>query len=165
MRGKRMRMRNLTVAIVAVLALFGAMLGIGSASGASAATPDSVSQKTAADSPVLIKRSVSKKAARKASFSCGGKSYNYGSYWYALQGSGGRIGTMIGKNNGRYAVRMWRVNGGNASFSIGPLPSGAAWITPAQYEHCAVLPSGAPGVYMWAQIAGVGTWDERVWFS
>ena len=161
MRGKRMRMRNLTVAIVAVLALFGAMLGIGSASGVSAATPDSVSQKTAADSPVLGTWNTEE----VTDFSCGGKSYNYGSYWYALQGSGGRIGTMIGKNNGRYAVRMWRVNGGNASFSIGPLPSGAAWITPAQYEHCAVLPSGAPGVYMWAQIAGVGTWDERVWFS
>jgi hypothetical protein len=148
-----MRMRNLAVALATIIAALAVSLG--AASSASAVVQDTSAKQVAAK-PVQHR-------SAQGSFSCEGKSFNY-TNWFYLQGSGQRIGWMVGWSDGRYAVRTWRINGGTASFSISSLGTGGAVVVSGVYEHCVVRPSGATGANVWARISGVGTWSEDIHF-
>ena len=154
MRGKRMHMRKFAVALGVIIAGLAAVLGPPSLASASTAEPH-VKQ--------AIVKPTEHRAAKKAGFSCGGKTYA-SNIVFNLQGSGGRIGYQMGTNSGRTAVRMWRVSGGNANFSIASLPSGGGAIVNGVYEHCSVLPAGSTGASLWAQIPGIGQWSQNVPF-
>ena len=158
MRGKSMRMR-FAMAVLAIIAVMATALGV---IPASASVQDNIAEKVSAVADTSAKP-VLHRMAKKGSFSCEGKSYSYG-YFFYLQGSGQRIGYMVGSNNGRVAVRMWRPGGNSAYFAIGSLGTGAAFVAGPQYEYCSVRASGANGARLWARIPNVGTWEEDVRF-
>lgn len=150
-----MRMRNLSMALVVIVAALAAMLG--TASTATAGVPDVAPKKAAAASKAVN--------ARMSTMDCNGVTYAHNGYSYGWGNSRNRVIYGLGSAGNVRAVKIFADGISWANWSIGVITwSGAVVESSASGPYyCVEVPSSAKGAILTSRYNGNTVKDRVYW--
>ena len=161
MRGKSMRMRNLAMAIVVIIAALSAALSTSVPASAGSVAGPSAKASVVSKSKLPI----AGVSARKSTVSCDGQTFAHNGLSYGL-GNGMRFVIGFGGAGNPRMVKVYTNNGSLANFALGPISYSGAVVESWAYNvpsYCVTFPGTTKGIVIRTRQGGVGTNDKIYW--